>query len=137
MRYQQNQFDSAIAAFQEVLQRDPASVKAEENLGLCLEAKNQNTAAIAAYQKSIQLDSQSAERSAQPYVDLGKLLTTLNRTAEALPVLAQAVAIQPNSAVANYELGRAQFAAGHVGEDSHTLSEQRNSTRKTAPLIIY
>ena len=116
VRYQQNQFDPAIAAFQEVLRRDPGSVRAEENLGLCLEAKNQNEAAIAAYRKAIQLDSQSAERSEQPYLDLGKLLTTLNRTADALPVLTQAVAIQPNSAPANYELGRAQLAADRVEE---------------------
>lgn len=114
VRYQQNQFDPAIAAFEEVLRRDPASVKAEENLGLCLEAKNQNQAAIAAYRKAIELDSQSAGKSQQPYLDLGKLLTTLNRVSEAIPVLAQAVAIRPDSASANYELGRAQFAAGQV-----------------------
>lgn len=134
VRYQQNQFDPAIAAFQEVLRHEPTSMKAEENLGLCLEAKNQNEAAIAAYRKAIQFQSESGERSEQPYLDLGKLLTTLNRTAEALAVLTQAVAIQPNSAAANYQLARAEFTEGQVEEArSHVersvqLDPQNSST---------
>jgi tetratricopeptide (TPR) repeat protein len=110
VRYQQNQFDAAIAAFQQVLQHDPQNVKAEENLGLCFEAKNQNEAAIAAYKKAIEFDSASTVQTEQPYLDLGKLLTTLNRATEAVPVLSRATAIQPKSPIAHYELGRAQFA---------------------------
>ena len=56
VRYQQNQFDLAIAAFQEVIKRDPRNVKAFDNLGLSLEAKNQAEAATAAYKKAIELD---------------------------------------------------------------------------------
>jgi tetratricopeptide (TPR) repeat protein len=123
VRYQQNQFDAAIAAFKEVLGRNPQDVKAEENLGLCLEAKNQNEAAIAAYRKAIELDLSSPSRTEQPYLDLGKLLTTLNRAEEAIPVLSQAVAINPQSAPARYELGRAQFAAGHSEKACMQLEE--------------
>ena len=46
VRYQQNQFDLAIAAFGEVIKRNPGNVKAQDNLGLSLEAKNQVEAAI-------------------------------------------------------------------------------------------
>lgn len=114
VRYQQNQFDSAIAAFEEVLRQEPNNVKAEENLGLCLEAKEQNTAAIAAYRKAIEFESTAAVKTEQPYLDLGKLLTTLNRATEAVPVLSEAVMIQPKSAAAHYELGRAQFAVENL-----------------------
>jgi tetratricopeptide (TPR) repeat protein len=113
VRYQQNQFDPAIAAFEEVLRRNPGDVKAEDNLGLCLEAKGRVDAAIAAYRKAIAMESVSSSRNEQPYLNLGKLLTTLNRAIEAVPVLVQAAAIAPGSATIHYELGRAQFNLEH------------------------
>ena len=127
VRYQQNQFDAAIAAFQQVLQQDPRNVKAEENLGLCLEAKNQNDKAIAAYRKAIEFDNQSMVQTEQPYLDLGKLLTTLNRATEAVQVLSRATAIQPKSAAAHYELGRAHFGMNH-------FEEARSEVEKSAAL---
>lgn len=109
VHYQRNQFDPAIAAFQEVLRLDPINVKAEDNLGLCLEAKNQTEAALTAYQKAIEFDKAAAVHNEQPYLNLGKLLSTLDRAQEAVSPLSQALAIAPRSAVAQYELGRAQF----------------------------
>jgi tetratricopeptide (TPR) repeat protein len=106
VRYQQNQFDAAIAAFEEVLRQEPNNVKAEDNLGLCLEAKNRTEAALAAYQKAIELDKAAAVHNEQPYLNMGKLLNTLDRAQEAVPLLTQALAIAPQSAVAEYELGR-------------------------------
>ena len=113
VRYQQNQFDPAIAAFEEVLRRNPNDVKAEDNLGLCLEAKNRIDAALAAYRKAIEMESTSNAHSEQPFLNLGKLLTTLNREAEAVPILEQAAEIAPDSASVRYELGRAQFNLEH------------------------
>lgn len=123
VRYEENQFDSAIAAFEEVLRQEPANVKAEDNLGLCLEAKNQNEQAIAAYRKAIEMDETSTQRNAQPYIDLGKLLNTLNRAAEADPLLSEAVKIQRDSAPAHYELGRALFLLGRLQESRAQLIE--------------
>jgi tetratricopeptide (TPR) repeat protein len=123
VRYQRQQFEAAIAAFTEVLKRDPNNVKAEENLGLCLEAKNRISDAITAYRKAIELDSASSVRFEQPYLDLGKLLTTLDRPAEAVPVLQQAISIQPKSASAHYELGRAQLALRHLDDARLQLEE--------------
>jgi tetratricopeptide (TPR) repeat protein len=123
VRYQQNQFDQAIAAFEQVLRQEPANAKAEDNLGLCLEAKNHNEEAIAAYQKAIELDNVAASKTEQPYVDLGKLLNTLNRAAEAAPLLSDAVKIQPHSAPAHYELGRALFLLGRLNESQSELEE--------------
>lgn len=118
VRYQQNKFDLAIAAFRLVLQHDPNNFKAHNNLGLCLEAKEQTSAAIAEYRKAIDL-AKSGEHIEQPYLNLGKLLNTLNRPSEAVPVLTEAVRISPDAATSHYELGRAQFALGHL-EDAQT-----------------
>jgi|SRR5579863_3237586 len=113
VRYQQNQFDPAIAAFEEVLRRNPNDLKAEDNLGLCLEAKGRTDAALAAYRRAIAMESVSSSHSEQPYLNLGKLLTTMNRSAEAVSILEQAVAIAPDSATVRYELGRSQFNLDH------------------------
>lgn len=123
VRYQQNQFDQAMAAFQEVLRRDPANLKAQYNLGLCLEAKNQTQAALASYRKAIALDTAAPTHSEEPYLVYGKLLNTVNRASEAVPLLTKAVEIQPKSAEAHYELGRAQFALGRF-DDARGQLEQ-------------
>lgn len=116
VRYQQNQFDKAIEAFNAVLKQDPANVRALDNLGLCLEAKNRNQDAIATYRKAVQADSSAAVRNAQPYIDFGKLLNTLNRADEAAPLLSQAVQIDPRSTPAHYQFGRALFLLGKLDE---------------------
>jgi tetratricopeptide (TPR) repeat protein len=126
VRYEQNQFDPAIAAFEEVLRQEPGNAKAEDNLGLCLEAKNQNEKAIAAYRKAIAIDATATEKVAQPYIDLAKLLNTLNRAAEAEPPLSEALKIEPDSPPAHYELGRALFLLGRL-QDS--LSQLREAIR--------
>jgi tetratricopeptide (TPR) repeat protein len=107
VRYQQNQFDLAMEAFQEVLRRDPNNEKAEDNLGLSLEAKNQVEEAIAAYQKAIELDQKSEAHSEQPYLNLGSLLAQSNRLEESLPWLARAAEIAPAAFQTHYELAKA------------------------------
>jgi|SRR5580658_22428 tetratricopeptide (TPR) repeat protein len=107
VRYQQNRFDAAVATFESVLRQDPANIRAQNNLGLSLEAKNQIDAAITAYRKAITLDQASSSRTEQPYLNLGALLTKLNRSSEAVAPLRQAVLIAPGSGKAHYELGAA------------------------------
>lgn len=109
VRYQQNQFDLAIAAFQEVIKRDPQNVKAFDNLGLSLEARNQPESATAAYKKAIELDEAAASHSEQPYLNLGVLLSKANRFGEAIPLLARAGEIAPGEFKVHYELAKAYF----------------------------
>jgi len=112
VRYQQNQFDLAIAAFEEVLKRDPNDVKAEDNLGLSLEAKNQVQPAISAYRKAIELDKAASSHSEQPYLNLGSLLARSSRFDEAIPLLQRAAEIAPAEFKVRYELARAYFDSG-------------------------
>ncbi len=109
VRYQQNRFDDAIAAFREVLRLDPNSVKAENNLGLSLEARNQMDEARAAYERAIALDEKSAVHSEQPYLNLGSLLVKVNHASEAIPLLSKAAGISPKSAPVQYQLSKAYF----------------------------
>ena len=109
VRYQQNQFDLAIAAFQEVIKRDPANVKALDNLGLSFEAKNEVEAATNAYKKAIDLDGAAGSHSEQPYLNLGTLFEKSNRFQEAVPLLAHASEIAPAEFKPHYELAKVYF----------------------------
>lgn len=125
VRYQQNRFDLAVVAFESLLQREPGNVKAEDNLGLSLEATGKSAAAIFAYRKAIEMDAKPDSHSEQPYLNLGKLLNTLNREAEAVPVLAKAITINEGSPDVHYELGRAEFALDHFEEARAQLERGR------------
>jgi tetratricopeptide (TPR) repeat protein len=127
VRYQQNQFDLAIAAFQEVMKRDPGNVKAEDNLGLSLEAKNQIEPAITAYRKAIELDQASVSPSEQPYLNLGALLARSSRIDEAIPLLERAAEIAPGVFKVHYELGKAYF-------DSRRFDPARQQAEETVKL---
>jgi tetratricopeptide (TPR) repeat protein len=116
VRYQQNQFDQAIAAFEEVLKSDPTNVKAEANLGLCLEGLNQMEPAMTAYRKAIEWDKSSIVHNEQPYLNLGVLLGKSNRPEDAIPLLTRAAEIDPNSSQIRYELGKAYFDSGRFKE---------------------
>jgi tetratricopeptide (TPR) repeat protein len=123
VRYQQNRFDMAIAAFQEVLRRDPGNVRAEDNLGLSLEAKNEVDAALAAYRQALQLDEHLPVHNEQPYLNLGALLEKSGHVEEAIPVLARASTIAPNSAKTRYQLAKAYFDLSHF-EDARQQAEK-------------
>ena len=123
VRYQLNQFDPAIAAFETVLKANPDDLKAQNNLGLCFEGKNQVDAALAAYHKAIDLDTAATVHSEQPYLNLGKLLLTLNRNAEAVESLQKAVSITPQSSSAHYALGRAQVSLNQLEPARAQLEE--------------
>ena len=114
MRYQQNRFDDAIAAFEHALKLEPNDVRAQNNLGLSYDAENKNEQAIAAYRKAIALDQAANTRTEQPYLNLAVLLAKSNRQAEALPLLEQAEGIAPNSNKVRYELGKAYFDLGQL-----------------------
>lgn len=116
VRYQQNQFDLAIAAFQEVLRRDPGHIKAEDNLGLSLEGKNENEAAIAAYNKAIQLDEAQTLHNEQPYLNLGTLLAKTNRAKEAVSCLVRATTITSGNLKAHYQLAKVYFDLESFGD---------------------
>jgi tetratricopeptide (TPR) repeat protein len=123
VRYQQNQFDLAIDAFQGVLRREPGNVKALDNLGLSLEAKNEVSQAIIAYRKAIEVDERVTLHNEQPYLNLGKLLARSNRLEEAIPLLVRASEIAPRAGKVHYELGKTYFDGNRL-ENAQREAEQ-------------
>jgi len=133
VRYQQNQFDQAVAAFQEVLKRDPANVKAQNNLGLSLEAENQLDPAIAEYRKAIVLDEAATVHNEQPYLNLGALLSKANRSEDAATLLIKAANIDPKSSKIRYELGKSYFDLNRFEDSRKEVEEAVRLDAKNAP----
>jgi tetratricopeptide (TPR) repeat protein len=133
VRYQQNQFDQAIAAFKEVLKSDPGNMKAQDNLGLSLEAENQLDPAIAEYRKAIASDEAATIHSEQPYLNLGALLNKANKSDEASVLLGKAKEIDPKSSKIRYELGKAYFDLNRFEDARREVQEAVQLDNKNAP----
>lgn len=106
-KYNENRFDEAAQCFQQVLKLEPKSVKAGDNLGLSYAGLGQTDAAISAYKTAIAWQSDSAIKSAAPYLDLGVLFMAQNRTQEAVPYFIEAINIAPKESRHHEELGQA------------------------------
>jgi tetratricopeptide (TPR) repeat protein len=115
VRYQQNQFDAAIAAFAQVLKEQPNNVKAQDNLGLSFEGKNQLDLAVSAYRKAVEIDEKAESHTEQPYIDLGSLLARTDHASEAIAYLKRATEIDATSGKAQYELAKTYLNLNQLG----------------------
>jgi Flp pilus assembly protein TadD len=119
--YTQSSFPQAEAAFTRVLELQPEHLKAEENLGLTLDAQNQPQAAEKALRTAAAWAEQRSLQDEWPFVDLGNFLLDQGRQAEALPFLSKAAHIAPGSATTHEELGRALVATGKSNDGINEL----------------
>ncbi len=106
IKYAENQFPGSVEAFERALRLSPQSVKAENNLGLAYEGLNRPDDAIAAYRQAIAWQQTSTEKSEQPLLNLGTLLTDRFRMDEALPLLREAAIMAPRDSKIHAALGK-------------------------------
>lgn len=107
IKYNENRFAEAITAFERCLNLDARNVKAEANIGLSYAGLGRNDEAIAAYQQAIAWQADSPNKNPEPYIDYGDLLIEKNRPQEAVPLLLQAIQIDPSERRAHEKLGKA------------------------------
>ena len=112
-KYDENRFAEAIASFEHVLSLRPRDVKAENNRGLSLQGLGRNEEAEATFQRAIDWES-ALPGDAQPYMNLGRLLTDQGDAARAVPLLAKAAQLSPHNPKIHEELGRAYLAQGDL-----------------------
>jgi Flp pilus assembly protein TadD len=106
-KYNEDQFESAVRAFDQALQFDPKNVKAEDNLGLCYAALGRTEQAAAAYRNAIAWQAGSETRNPGPFIDMAALLLDLSKPDEALSYVRQAVEISPRDFKPHELLGKA------------------------------
>jgi tetratricopeptide (TPR) repeat protein len=119
--YTRSRLNEARKAFQRVLELDPRSTKAENNLGLILETEGNVAGAIEAYRQAIARQELTSQINEQPYVNLGNLLAEQGRPQEALGPLEKAVALAPNNAYCHLTLGVFYRKIGATEKARHEL----------------
>jgi tetratricopeptide (TPR) repeat protein len=110
--YTRNLFPDAEKVFLRLLALDPANLKAEENLGLTYDAKNDPEKAEKALRTAAQWAKERDLKDPWPYLDMGVFLLDQARAADAQPFLEKAVELDPKSAWAHEKLGMALDANG-------------------------
>ena len=114
--YTTSRFAGAESEFRRVISLRPAFAKGHDMLGLTLEEIGNEEAATESYRRAIELNREQNLQDSSPYLNLGRFLLTMNRVAEALPVLQKAVQLNPKSAEGAYLLGKALNKLGKESE---------------------
>jgi tetratricopeptide (TPR) repeat protein len=103
--YDAGRYAAATERLQRVVSRDPAFMRAYDNLGLCYEALNQPEQAIPMYRQAIALNRSAPQKSPWPPLNLGILLRHRGEAAEAEALFREAIGYDAAFAQAHYQLG--------------------------------
>ena len=109
---QAEQYDEALGTFSKVLMQEPANALARVNVGFICLKKRIFGEAIEHLSRVIRIDN---DRKATLYAHyyLGLVYLEREMMADAAAFLTKAITLGPNLIEAYYELGRAQWFAGH------------------------
>jgi tetratricopeptide (TPR) repeat protein len=121
--YDTGRYAEAVKALLAAVALDARFVKAYDNLGLCYEALGRFEEAVASYETAVRLNREAAAPSPWPPHNLGLLLTRLNRTPEAEPLIREALRHDARFAPAHYQLGVTLEKTGRFDEAVAELLE--------------
>jgi len=115
-----DQPDSAIAAFEKILERDPNHVKALVHHGLALEDLNRHEQAETEYRKAIEI----APKDPLPYINLASLLYFHSKKPyEAKTAITKAIELDPKNPDAHFNLG-VMFADANLYHEAQVEWEE-------------
>ena len=104
--YYQRRYEDAMAKLRRVLELDPQSPRAEDNLGLALDMVGRAEEAQAEFAKAVALNRNLKQPSPWPAHNLGYLLLRLDKLDAAEKALRESLGYDPGFAQAHYHLGR-------------------------------
>jgi tetratricopeptide (TPR) repeat protein len=122
-KYNENRFEEAIQAFQKCLVLRPRYVLAANGVGLSYEGLNRMPEAITWLQNAISWQEGVQQKSPEPYIDMGELLTQQARFDEALPILQKAVALDLRNIRAHEKLGKVFISLNRLPEAQNEIEQ--------------
>jgi tetratricopeptide (TPR) repeat protein len=121
--YDAQQYAKAVESLRRAVELDPGLAKAHDSLGLCYEAMGRFDEAARSWEEAIRLESALATRSPWPSLNLGLLMTRLDRLDEAEARFREAVGCDPGFAAAHYQLGLVLEKKGRTADALAKLEE--------------
>ena len=109
---QKNDYDAAIAKWNEALALSPEDAKAHSNLGVLLAAVGRNGEAMAHYRKAMESEPDYPDG----YTNLGIALAREGKLDDAIPYLEKAAQLSPWDAKAHSNLGAALAERGRTSD---------------------
>ena len=131
MEYERRLYPEAIEKFKRVIQMDPSSARAYDNLGLALDMSGHPDEAREAMSKAAELNRKLPQPSAWPPHNLGSLLFRLQQFKDAETALRESLRYDPRFTMAHYHLGRVFDAEGR---DEEAIEEYRAATQFEPPV---
>ena len=129
--YYQRRYEDAVAKLRRVIELDPGSARAEDNLGLSLDMMGRYEEARVEFVKAVELNRKLPHPSPWPPHNLGYLLLRLEKPEEAEQALRESLRYDPKFAQAHYHLGR---VLEKRGRDAEAIEEYRTAISLDASL---
>ena len=120
--YDQRRYEDSAAKLLRVVELDPQSSRAYDNLGLSLDMLGRYDEALNAFGKAVELNRKLPQPSPWPAHNLGSLLLRLDKPEQAETALRESLRYDPRFAAAHYRLGRVLEKAGR---DEPAIEEYR------------
>jgi tetratricopeptide (TPR) repeat protein len=105
--YTLNRFQDSIEAMKSALSMVPDYPEVYDSLGLTYEALGDEKQAAENYTKAIELDRKQGVKDEWPLINYARFLSHQESPAASLPLLDEALQLNPLSKMANYQMGRA------------------------------
>jgi tetratricopeptide (TPR) repeat protein len=118
----QDNWEPARTQFEAALKIDPSYVEALDALGLALEALGHDQEAVAAYQKAVELNTARHGTFASAHVNLSAYYNRTGDPDKALAFAQQALALEPQSDRALFQMARADERQGRLPDAVDALN---------------